>query len=49
MIYGRHISVEFFKRLRDETRFASIDELVSQIATDTKHARAFFSEINLST
>ncbi len=49
MIYGRHISVEFFKRLRDETRFASIDDLVSQIATDTKHARAFFSEINLST
>ena len=46
MIYGRHISVEFFKRLRDERKFASIDELVTQIATDIRTAREFFGDIN---
>ena len=47
MIYGKHISVEFFKRLRDERKFSSIDELVAQIATDIKTAREIFSEIGL--
>ena len=47
MIYGKHISVEFFKRLRDERKFSSIDELVAQIATDIKTAREFFTEIDL--
>ncbi len=42
MIYGRHISVEFFKRLRDERKFSSIDELVAQIAADISIAREFF-------
>jgi len=48
-IYGKHISVEFFKRLRDEKKFTSIDELVEQIATDSRAARDFFGEINYST
>ncbi len=48
-IYGKHISVEFFKRLRDEKKFTSIDELVEQIATDSQAARDFFGEINYST
>jgi riboflavin kinase / FMN adenylyltransferase len=48
-IYGKHISVEFFKRLRDEKKFTSIDELVHQIATDSQAARGFFGEINYST
>lgn len=41
--YGKHISVEFFKRLRDEQKFSSIDELTAQIAADIKAARAFFA------
>ena len=45
VIYGRHISVEFFKRLRDESKFSSIDELVAQIAADIRTAREFFSGI----
>ena len=47
MIYGRHISVEFFRRLRDERKFSSIDELVAQIGTDIRTAREFFTEIDL--
>ena len=47
MIYGKHISVEFFKRLRDEQKFSSIDELVARIAVDIKTAREFFTEIGL--
>ncbi|MCY3750878.1 MAG: bifunctional riboflavin kinase/FAD synthetase [Gammaproteobacteria bacterium] len=46
MIYGRHISVEFFKRLRDERKFSSIDELVVQIAADIRTAREFFNGLN---
>ena len=47
MIYGRHISVEFFRRLRDERKFSSVDELVAQIATDISTARECFSALNL--
>ena len=42
MIYGRRISVEFFKKIRDEKRFSSIDELVAQIAADKETAEEFF-------
>ncbi|MFT5134298.1 MAG: riboflavin kinase/FMN adenylyltransferase [Gammaproteobacteria bacterium] len=48
-IYGKHISVEFFKRLRDEKKFTSIDQLVDQIAIDSQAARDFFGEINYAT
>ena len=46
MIYGKHISVEFFKRLRDERKFSSIDELVAQISADIKTAREYFMDID---
>ncbi len=46
MIYGKHISVEFFKRLRDEQKFSSVDELVGQIAADITTARAFFAGLD---
>ena len=41
-IYGEHIEVEFCRKLRDEKRFDSFDELKQQIARDTRSARAFF-------
>ncbi len=47
MIYGRHIRVEFFKRLRDERKFSSIDELVDRIGQDINAAREFFGELDL--
>ena len=46
LIYGRLISVEFFKRLRDERKFSSVDKLVQQIAADTAATRLFFSNLN---
>lgn len=37
-IYGRLLCIEFAARLRDERRFASVDELRSQIARDAHEA-----------
>ncbi|MFP5344414.1 MAG: bifunctional riboflavin kinase/FAD synthetase [Gammaproteobacteria bacterium] len=41
-IYGRHVQVEFLHKLRDEQRFASLDELKNAIARDCEQAREFF-------
>jgi riboflavin kinase/FMN adenylyltransferase len=41
-IYGCHVQVEFCKRLRDERRFDSFDELRCQIERDSAAAREFF-------
>lgn len=41
-IYGQHIDVVLRKKLRDEQRFASLDELKKQIADDIATARKFF-------
>jgi len=42
-LYGRRISLEFVKKLRDEAHFASLDELAAQIRRDCEAARAVFS------
>ena len=41
-LYGRRISLEFVKKLRDEAHFASLDELVAQIRRDCDAAREVF-------
>ncbi len=41
-IYGRHLQVEFLKKLRDERRFESLGALQAQIRRDVDLARAFF-------
>ena len=41
-IYGQHVEVEFMKKLRDEQRFDSFDELHEQIQVDAMHARRYF-------
>ncbi len=41
-LYGRRLSIEFLKKLRDEAKFASIDELVAQIRRDCDAARDYF-------
>ena len=41
-LYGDVVRVRFLHRLRDETRFASIDELKAQIARDVERARRYF-------
>jgi len=43
-IYGRHVQVEFVRKLRDERRFASFDELRAQIERDAQAARACLGE-----
>lgn len=40
-IYGQHVRVEFYERLREERRFNSLNELKSAIANDVKSARAY--------
>lgn len=43
-LYGKHISLRFIRRVRDERRFTSIEELQSQLAIDADHVRQMLSE-----
>jgi riboflavin kinase/FMN adenylyltransferase len=45
-IYGRRISVRFLKKLRDEEKFASVDDLVVQMGRDAQQAREYFRHRN---
>ncbi len=40
-IYGRHVRVDFLHRIREEKRFASLDELKAQIRGDEQEAREY--------
>jgi riboflavin kinase/FMN adenylyltransferase len=42
-LYGRRLTVEFVKKLRDEAHFASMDALAAQIRRDCEAARACFA------
>jgi SHS2 domain-containing protein len=44
-IYGCDLVIEFVARLRDERRFADIDDLVAQIRQDGEAARRILDEI----
>ena len=41
-IYGKYVHVNFLRKLRDEKRFGSPDELKTRIQQDIAEARAFF-------
>ena len=41
-LYGRRLTIEFVKKLRDEAPFASLGQLAAQIARDCDDARAHF-------
>jgi riboflavin kinase/FMN adenylyltransferase len=41
-IYGRHLRVNFLKKLRDEEKYAGLEALKQQIALDCEEARSFF-------
>jgi riboflavin kinase/FMN adenylyltransferase len=47
-LYGDRVRVEFVKRLRDELRFASPEDLAEQIAKDVDQTRKALSERPLS-
>ena len=38
-LYGRHVRIEFVKRLRDQERFAEVDALVAQMRRDVDATR----------
>lgn len=42
-LYGRHITIEFVARLRDERRFESVESLKAQMRYDAIQARAVLS------
>lgn len=42
-LYGRHLEVEFLKRLRGEEMFDSLEALRAQIARDVEAARDYFA------
>jgi riboflavin kinase/FMN adenylyltransferase len=43
-LYGRHLSVTFKHKLRDEQRFASLDALQAAITADVAAARAYWHQ-----
>lgn len=43
-IYGKTVKVEFLKRLRDEIRFDSLDELKAQVQKDIEQTNAYYKE-----
>lgn len=44
-LYGKHITVEFLKKMRDEQKFDSLEELSDQIVKDCNDARAWFESL----
>ena len=43
-IYGHEMQINFIGRIREERRFASVDDLVAQIARDAEEARRMLQE-----
>ena len=46
-LYSQHVNVIFLKKLRDEKKFKSLDELKEQIKLDVIKAKLFFDKKNL--
>jgi riboflavin kinase/FMN adenylyltransferase len=45
-LYGRHMVVEYVKKLRDEEHFEDIDDLVKQMREDEQLARECLRDLN---
>ena len=43
ILYGKNVKISFYKRIRDELRFPSADELRAQVAQDIKSTRHYFA------
>lgn len=44
-IYGRHVQVEFIKKLRDEEKFSTVEAMRVQIIEDVNLARAVLADV----
>ncbi len=42
-LYGQHIRLEFYRHLRQEQKFSSLEELRRQIGRDIAQAEAYFA------
>lgn len=43
-LYGKTVTVDFYRKLRDEQKFASLDELKDEIVRNAAQAEAYFAE-----
>ena len=44
-LYGHHIKLSFYRRIRDEHRFANIEQLQKQLAIDADQVKAYFKNL----
>lgn len=47
-IYGEKVYIEFIKKIRDEVKFNSLDELKQQLQKDYKQVSSFFNQIAIN-
>lgn len=47
-LYGQQIDVALVKKIRNEHKFSSLDELTKQINLDSNQARQIFNELNIA-
>jgi len=45
-LYGSRLAIDFIAFLREERKFASVDELIAQIRNDSEHARRLLPSAN---
>ncbi|WAA13560.1 riboflavin biosynthesis protein RibF [Fervidibacillus halotolerans] len=45
-LYGESVNIKWYKRIREERKFTSVDELSKQITRDKKQAMDFFNSIS---
>lgn len=43
-LYGEQLVIEFYTKLRDEKKFASIEKLIAQLKIDKKNTSAYFKD-----
>jgi riboflavin kinase / FMN adenylyltransferase len=46
-IYGEAVKLSFVKRIRDEKRFSTVEDLIGQIHGDVEQAKVIFKELRL--
>jgi riboflavin kinase/FMN adenylyltransferase len=46
-IYGEPVKLSFVKRIRDEKRFSTVEDLIGQIHGDVEQAKVIFKELRL--